>query len=64
MADSATIRTRIDEIDTILAQGIKSTSIGDRRIDYDLQALKDERSRLLRVLGSNSQFRKVVFKNA
>ena len=64
MADSATIRTRIDEIDIILARGIRSTMIGDRRIDYDLEALQEERARLLRILGGNSQYRRVVFKSA
>ena len=64
MADSATIRTRIDEIDTLLAKGTKSLTIGDRRVDYDLEALQDERARLLRILGGNSQYRRVVFKSA
>lgn len=66
MADLDTIRTRVAEIDELLAGGVKSTTIGDRRVDYDMQALRDERDRLNRILSgsSRSQYRRVVFKNA
>jgi hypothetical protein len=48
MADLATLQTRLDEIDEILAGGVKSTTIGDRRVDYDLVALEKERNRIER----------------
>jgi len=48
MADLATLQTRLDEIDAILAGGIKSTTIGDRRVDYDFAALEKERDRIER----------------
>lgn len=65
MTDLDTIRTRVAEIDELLAAGVKSTTIGDRRVDYDLQALRDERDRLNRILSgsSRSQYRRVVFKS-
>lgn len=66
MATLETIRTRIDQIDALLAKGVKSVSSEDERIDYDMQALRDERDRLMRIVSnsSSSQFRRVVFKNA
>jgi len=65
LSDLDAIRARIATIDELLV-GPKSTSIGDRRVDYDMQALKDERETLMRIVSSstNSQYRRVVFKNA
>lgn len=64
MADEATIRTRIDEIDTILAGGVSSANIGNRSVTYDLIALRAERKSLVRQLSSSSSnFRRVVFKS-
>ncbi len=61
---AAEAQTRIDAIDEILASGISSTTIGDKRIDRDLDALRAERDRLLRLIASASasSFRRVVFK--
>ena len=55
---------RIAQIDTILAAGTSSVTIGDRRVDYDLDALRTERDYLSRLVASqtNGQFRRVVFK--
>jgi hypothetical protein len=65
MATLDTIQTRIDQIDALLSGGVKSASSGDERVDYDLQALKDERDRLTRIVSgsSRSQYRRVVFKS-
>lgn len=65
MATLETIRTRIDQIDALLSKGVKSVSSADERVDYDLQALRDERDRLQRVISNStaSQFRRVVFKS-
>lgn len=66
MATIETIQTRIDAIDAILSGGVKSSSVDDMRIDYDLDALRAERDRLSRIVAqqSASQFRRVVFKSA
>lgn len=63
--DLSTIQTRIDQIDTILAGGMRSISTGTDRMEYDLQALKDERAHLQRIVSasSSSSFRRVVFKS-
>lgn len=65
MATLDTIQTRIDEIDALLAKGVKSVASGDERVDYDMQALRDERDRLSRIVSgsSRSQYRRVVFKS-
>lgn len=65
MADLDTIRTRIAAIDEILSEGVKSTSVGDMRADYDLESLRKERERLNRALATSSasRFRRIVFKN-
>lgn len=64
MADLTTIQTRIDEIDAILARGIRSASAADRRTEYDLDALAKERTRLAGIVANqrSSTFRRVVFK--
>ena len=66
MATSEVIQQRIDEIDTMLAAGVKSSTVGDRMVVYDLEALQAERDRLLRSLSrqSASSYRRVTFKNA
>ena len=66
MATLETIRNRIDQIDTLLAKGVRSVSTGSDRVDYDVQALRDERDRLQRIVSNSkaSQFRRVVFRNA
>jgi hypothetical protein len=54
---------RIEAIETILARGASSTTVGDRRIDYDLEALRLERDRLHRLVSATAApaFRRVVF---
>lgn len=66
MATTAEIQTRIDSIDAILAEGVSSTWMGDRRVEYDLDALRKERDRLSRIIAnsSGSQYKRVVFKSA
>lgn len=67
MADADTIRTRIEQIDAILLEGVSRTTIGDRTVQYDLAALQAERDDLRRRLvaaSSRSSFRRAVFKNA
>jgi hypothetical protein len=66
MADPAVIQQRIDEIDAILAGGVKSTRYADRAMERDLDALRQERTHLtqsLAALSGRSSFRRVVFKN-
>lgn len=65
MADVATMQTRIDAIDEILAKGVRSTMVGDVRVEYDLEALRAERTKLQRTIASrsSSNFRRVVFKH-
>jgi hypothetical protein len=55
---------RIAAIDAVLAAGTSSVTIGDRRVDYDLGALRAERDRLQGIVAatSNSRFRRVVFR--
>lgn len=66
MATLAEIQTRIDQIDALLAGGVRSTAVGGRRVEYDLEALRAERERLARIVSNNnaSQYRRVVFNNA
>jgi hypothetical protein len=61
---SAEMQTRIDAIDAILAAGTASVTMGDKAVTYDLDALRLERDRLLRLIASASasSFRRVVFK--
>lgn len=61
----AEAQARIDAIDEILASGISSTTIGDKRIDRDLDALRQERTYLERIMSSASsapKVRRVVFR--
>ena len=63
MASPEVIQQRIDEIDTLLAGGVTEVRYGDRARKVDLQALRDERTRLQAQLSSNrGGFRRVVFK--
>ena len=66
MATLAEIQTRIDAIDATLAEGVTSSWMGDRRIEYDLDALRKERDRLSRIVANSggSQYKRVVFKSA
>jgi hypothetical protein len=61
---TAEMLIRIESIDSILAGGTSSVTLGDRRVDYDLEELRRERDRLSRLVASasNSSFRRVVFK--
>jgi len=60
-----TTAERIAEIDAILQAGTTMVRHGDRTVQYDLEALRRERERLLASLnGGGSNFRSVVFKNA
>jgi hypothetical protein len=61
---TTSVAARIAAIDAILAGGTSSVTIGDRRVDYDLDALRAERDYLLKLTAgqTNSQIRKVVFK--
>lgn len=66
VADAATIQTRLDTIEEILAAGESSVRLADGRMTtYDLVALAKERDRLQATLAAanSSQFRRVVFKN-
>lgn len=59
------MQSRIEAIDVILAAGTSSVTLGDRRVDYDLEQLRQERAHLqqrLSASSSGSQFRRVVFK--
>ena len=51
---------RITQIDEILAKGISRVTIGDRTVDYDLDALRSERQDLLRKTSGTSPYKKVV----
>jgi hypothetical protein len=67
MADLDTIRSRVAEIDELLASGVRSTMADGLRVDYDTNALERERDRLNSILSgaaSRSQFRGVVMKRA
>ena len=46
------MQTRIDAIDAILAAGTSSVTLGDRTVAYDLDALRQERDRLSRLIAS------------
>lgn len=62
---TTSISDRIAAIDVILAAGTSSVTIGDRRVDHDLDELRKERAHLqqrLSASSSGSQFRRVVFK--
>ena len=61
---TTSVAARIAAIDAILAGGASSVTIGDRRVDYDLDALRAERDYLQKLTAgqTNSQIRKVVFK--
>jgi hypothetical protein len=61
---TTSVAARIAAIDAILAGGTSSVTIGDRRVDYDLDALRAERDYLQKLTAgqTNSQIRKVVFK--
>ena len=61
---TTSVAARIAAIDAILAGGTSSVTIGDRRVDYDLEALRAERDYLQKLTAgqTNSQIRKVVFK--
>ena len=58
------VAERIAAIDAILAGGTSSVTIGDRRVDYDLEELRKERAYLSRLSAGSAagQFRRVVFK--
>lgn len=63
MADVATARTRIAEIEAILAAGVSRSQIDGRAVEYDLERLERERDRLQRIVNAAavSQFRRVTF---
>lgn len=63
MATEAEIRTRIAEIDSLLASGVSSVSYKDRSESFDLDAVRQERTRLMRSLSGTSSYRRVTFKN-
>ena len=54
---------RIAQIDGILAAGIRRTTIGDRTIEYDLDALRKERADLIAKTRGVSAFHKVTMKH-
>ena len=54
---------RIAQIDGILAAGIRRTTIGDRTIEYDLDALRKERADLLGKTRAVSSYKKVIMTN-
>ena len=61
----ATTQERIDSLTAILDAGATQVRHGDRWIQYDLDAVRKERDRLLvQVSGSGSSFRKVTLSNA
>lgn len=66
MATAAEIRIQIAEIDAKLSEGVRSAGKGDANVSYDLVELGKQRDRLMRQLTAqtNSQFARVVFKNA
>ena len=60
-----TTQERIDSLTAILDAGATQVRHGDRWIQYDLDAVRKERDRLLvQVSGSGSSFRKVTLSNA
>lgn len=64
MALTTEQQARLDSIDARLAAGITSAALGDRRTDYDLDALRQERDRLLALQATGaagSRLRRVVF---
>lgn len=63
MATESEIRTRIAEIDALLASGVSSVSYKDRAQSFNLDALSKERSRLMRSISGSSSYRRVTFKN-
>lgn len=48
MADLATLQTRLDAIDAILAAGVSQAVIDGRSVTYDLKALASERDKIRR----------------
>ena len=58
-----TDQERIDEINGILAKGISRVTIGDRTMEYDLKALRQERADLLAKTRGVSAYKKVTMKN-
>lgn len=64
-ADTMTRAERISEIEAILQAGTTTVRHGDRVVQYDLEALRKERDRLLAIeSGGGSSFRRVTFRNA
>ena len=51
---------RLAAIQTILDGGIRRAAIGDRTIEYDLDALRAERENLVRKLSGVSPYKRVV----
>lgn len=54
---------RIAEIDAILQAGTSRVRHGDRDVQYDLDALRRERARLVAKTSATDSFRRVVFTN-
>ena len=52
--DTATASARVDEINTIMARGVRRVDIDGVVVEYDFVALKQERDRLLRWLRGGS----------
>lgn len=57
MATTATIRTRIDTLDTVLATGAKTVTLDGVTVTLDAHAMREERRRLERQL-PESKFKK------
>ena len=57
MADLATLQTRLDEIEVILAAGLSDVSREGSSISYDLRALASERDKIRREIATLSASR-------
>jgi hypothetical protein len=67
MADISALQTELDAIEAKLSDGIRQSSVGDRSVTFDLEALERRAASLRRQISaasSGSKFRRVVFRNA
>lgn len=57
----ATTRTRIAELDAIIASGTNSSTLDGTTISFDLQAMRQERDELRRKLETGNKPRRNAF---